>query len=147
MTCSDMVSERPANPSPVRASAWAVRRKLDHRRPAMATTSPAVPAKLEGDLASFANNASARWVDASGKERTLTRVRLEYRPYLVGTEGADRDDVPLGNVIAIDVDRVGGCENPWSQTEFWHRRCSHYPLVVAHWRRAPWGELIRLRPE
>ncbi len=108
----------------------------------MTTTSPAVPAKLEGDLA-WPNTVSARWVDPSGQVRSLSQVGLVYVPYLVGNEGDDRRYVRISDVTSINVD----CEKLY-ETGKWPDATPVSELhVVAHWRRAPWGELIRLRPE
>lgn len=107
----------------------------------MAFTNPPVPAKLESDLALCTRWVSARWVDSSGQEHSLSGVRLEYRPYLVGCDGADRISVPLGAVISIAVD---------DDYVWWPQGDSEptlEPLVVSRWHRARWGELIRFRPE
>ena len=108
----------------------------------MAATRPFVPAKFEIDLDS-PNTVSALWVDSSGQERSLSQVRLLYVPYLIGNEGDDQRCVPLEDVRSIDVDRRKSFWTGDPLTDRWEEE-TH---VVAHWRLAPWGELVRLRPE
>lgn len=110
-------------------------------------TSPFVNEKLEADLASAPlYTVSARWVDAEKRERKLANARLRYVPYLVGDNEGQSVWVPLSSVTTVDLDQ----EKSYDKREEWPPYatvCVEEHLLVASWRRASWGELVRFRPE
>lgn len=107
----------------------------------MALITPDVPQKLEGDLAR--GDVIVSYIDDHGAERKarVACPHLVLRP-VVRVEGQTGRsiDVPLGRVMAIEV---GDTDKRWVPV-FGYQP---YPLVVAHWRRSQWNELIRFAPE
>ncbi len=102
----------------------------------MALTNPAVPPRFEQDL--MRGHTVVRYADDNGSEGVLLPAWLEYRPFVVG-RGAD------GQYLAVPLQRVCSVEVN-DETSHWDpSRCEM--LVVAHWRRAPWGELVRFIPQ
>lgn len=103
------------------------------------------PAKLEKDLAG-SRFATVRWTDGYGHEQKLTGARLEYFPRMVGyIEGTNQwVAVPLDKVASMDVDDEYTCIK---RDSFLESSVERVTVVVAHWRRAPWGDWSRLVPD
>lgn len=107
----------------------------------MALITPEVPQKFEGDLAR--GDVIVSYIDDHGAERKarVTCPHLVLRPVIrVEGQTGRSIDVPLGWVTAIEVDDT---DKRWEPDKGYQP----YPLVVAHWRRSQWGELIRFTPE
>jgi len=107
----------------------------------MALITPDVPRKLEEDLKH--GDVFVSFIDEHGIAR---RVRVVYpnlilRPFVkVEDESGRPIDVPLRAVTSIEVDDLDKRQEPIVGYQ-------PYPIVVSHWRRSQWGELIRFRPE
>lgn len=110
----------------------------------MTNINPAVPARLEEDLKR--RQVTARYRASDGTEEVLAKVwYLENRPHLVG-ETADGRAIAVYLAAVTEV-AVNDAETMmhWNSSENCY--LPHHPVVVSHWRRAPWGELVRLVPD
>ena len=107
----------------------------------MALITPDVPRKLEGDLTHV--DVFVSYTDGYGTEQRsrVTCPFLVLRPVIRVADQTGRSiDVPLNAVTAIQVDDL---DKRWEPAKGYQP----YPVVVAHWRRSQWGELIRFQPE
>ncbi|QQG45736.1 MAG: hypothetical protein HYW89_02460 [Candidatus Sungiibacteriota bacterium] len=92
--------------------------------------------QLEADLR---YQATIHYVDEAGYPH-VARGRRLAEPFIVGQDEHGRHvAIPMEAIRSIDVDDelvVGGLWEPLRRET----------TIVAHWRSAPWGELVRLTP-